>query len=103
MPETVTLTVPVTKPSQIDVKLDRLVADFSAKLVQVQWLGTNGEVGNASYPTPSPAGSSQPAGAALLNTLNTGNHSVNSLAKKVFQRLQLDGYIGAGNISGTPD
>jgi len=102
MAEQVTLTTPVTKPSLTGYTLDRITIDVTAQSILIQWLGNNGEAGSASYPTPAPQGSSQPSGATLLHNLNTANFSVNSLVKQIFQRLQTDGYIASGNISGTP-
>jgi hypothetical protein len=42
-----------------------------------------------------------PTGASLLHALNTGNFSVNSLMKAVYNRLSTDG-VCAGTISGVP-
>lgn len=103
MAEIITLTTPITKPNQTIVKLERFIIDVGAKSVMVQWLGENGEVGSAVYPTPAPAGSSQPSGQTLISTLNTANLTTTSLAKRVLQRIQLDGYVGAGTIIGTPE
>ena len=102
MSELITLTSPITKPNQTSVVLDQVHINVTTQSIAVQWLGNNGEIGSAVYPTPAPAGSSQPSGATLLHALNTGNFSVNSLVKAVFQRLQTDGYLPAGTISGTP-
>lgn len=103
MAEIITLTTPISKPSQTIVKLDRLTIDVSTKSVYVQWLGENGEIGSAAYPTPPPNGSAQPSGQTLITTLNTANLTTTSLAKRVLQRIQLDGYIGAGSVTGTPE
>lgn len=103
MSEVITLTTPLPKPTQTLVKLDRLTIDVTSKSVLIQWLGDNGEIGSAAYPTPAPAGSSQPSGQTLISTLNTSNFTTTSLAKRVLQRLQTDGYVGAGSVTGTPD
>jgi hypothetical protein len=42
-----------------------------------------------------------PTGASLLHALNTGNFSVNSLMKAVYNRLSTDG-VCSGTISGIP-
>ena len=102
MPETVTLPVPVPKPSRTAVSLDRLTIDVRNKSILVQWIGDDGEPGSAAYPTPAPAGSSQPTGAALLTALNTANLTSNSLVKRVFTRLIADGYL-SGSVAGSPD
>ena len=38
----------------------------------------------------------------LLNQLNTGNFKVTSLQKQIILRLQVDGYLPSGTITGTP-
>lgn len=103
MAEIITLTTPLTKPTQTTVKLERLIIDLPSKSVLVQWLGENGEAGSAAYPTPPPNGSSQPSGQTLISTLNTANLTTVSLAKRVLQRIQTDGYVGAGSVTGTPE
>jgi len=106
MAELVTLTTPITKPTQSTITIDRITIDVTAKAILIQWLGNNGEAASAAYPTPAilnPLGALQPTGAVLLNQLNTLNMSTTSLIKRVLQRLQTDGYIAAGTIAGTPD
>lgn len=104
--ELVTLTAPLTKPNQTTIKIERLIIDVVAKSITVQWLGNNNEAGSATYSTPVPTDHpTQPTGAALLTTLNKLNLSgVNpSLVARILARLQSDGYIPAGSISGTPE
>ncbi len=101
MAETVALTSPITHPNVTGCVLDKILIDVTNKALYIQWTGNTGEAFSASYPTPSP--NAQPSGATLLHTLNTANFSTNSLVKQVFLRLQADGYITAGTISGTPD
>jgi hypothetical protein len=103
MAEIVTLTASIPKPAQTLVKLERLTVDVKAKLIYVQWEGDDGTPGSAAYPTPAPQGSSQPTGAALIAALNTANFSANSLVHHIFTRLQTDGYLPAGTVSGVPD
>jgi hypothetical protein len=103
MAETVTLVTPIVRPPTTSIKIERVVLDIVAKSVYIQWLGDDGSAGSASYPTPAPAGSTQPSGATLLNTLNTANLSSNSLVRRILGRLQTDGYIGTGAVTGTPD
>jgi hypothetical protein len=38
----------------------------------------------------------------FMNQLNTANLAITSLERRVLQRLQTDGVIGSGTISGTP-
>jgi hypothetical protein len=102
MSEQVNLTAPIAKPTQTIIKLDRVTLDASASSVYIQWLGENGEIGSAFYPTPPPVGSSQPSGATILHVLNTSNFTTTSFVKRVLQQLQTDGYVPAGTITGTP-
>ena len=83
----------------------RIIIDVEAQSIAVQWLGDNGDAGSASYPTPAPVGSSQPSGAALLTTLNKMNFTGGnpSLVGRILARLQTDGHIGAGALTGSPD
>jgi hypothetical protein len=46
--------------------------------------------------------STTPTGATLLHNLNTANFTTTSLVKQVFNRLQADGVISAGSVSGIP-
>lgn len=102
MPETITLSAPVSKPSRTAVSLDRITIDVRQKSVLIQWVGDDGEPGSAAYPTPAPQGVSQPTGAVLISTLNTANLTANSLVKRVFTRLIADGYL-FGTVAGTPE
>ena len=102
--ELITLTTPITKPSQTTIRLERLTIDIPTKTIAVQWLGNNNEAGTAVYSTPAPPDHpTQPTGAVLLNGLNTANLTTNSLVRRILNRLQLDGYIPAGTIGGTPE
>jgi hypothetical protein len=104
MPETLTLTSAITKPSTTTFQIERVIIDVKTQYIHVTWLGNNGEPGSAAYPTPAPASNpTQPTGAVLLNQLNNANLSTKSLVKRVIERLQTDGYLGAGAVSGTPD
>lgn len=103
MPETLTLTTPVVKSSQTTWRLDRLTIDYTQGSVLAQFIGNNGEIASAAYPTPAPVGSLQPTGAQLITTLNTANLTANSLNKRAVTRAQTDGYLAAGTIAGTPD
>lgn len=104
MAEQITLTTPVGLGTMASLVWDKLHIDFVAKSVHLQWKDNLGRGFSAVYPTPIPAGSPNTVtGAQMLNVMNTGNHSVNSLAKKMFQQLQTDGYIAAGAISGSAD
>ena len=107
MPERVTLSTPVPKPARTSIELERLTIDVKARSVYIQWLADNGDAGSASYPTPAPVDNkgvaTQPTGAALINGLNNANLAAKSLVKRIYERLQSDGHLGAGTIAGTPD
>jgi hypothetical protein len=105
MAETVNFTVPIVRPNQTSARIERLIIDIETKTVMIQWLGNNNEPASAVYPTPAPIGSNQPSGAQLITTLNKMNFAgANpSLANRILARLQSDGYIGAGTVTGTPD
>lgn len=99
MAETVSLNTPITHPSVNVFSITQVTINVVAQSIYIQWVGDNNEAFSANYPTPSP--NAQPTGAALIHTLNTANFGTNSLVKQIFTRLQADGYIGAGTISGT--
>lgn len=109
----VTLTSPITTANITNARLERLIVDFPAQSVTVQWRlrdASNNTLsnGSASYPTPAVnnvcgSPSLQPSGATLLHTVNTANFTTNSLSKQIFLRLQADCYLPAGAISGAPD
>lgn len=107
MPERVTLTTAVTKPSRTAIELERVTIDIKSKSVFIQWLADNGDAGSASYPTPAPVDAQgnnlQPSGATLINALNNANLSTKSLVKRIYERLLTDRHFGAGTITGTPD
>ena len=107
--ELVTLTAPIVPASATNVRIERITIDIASKSIQIQWQvrdSTGGVVfqENAVYSTPAPvAHPTQPTGAQLLTTLNTANLTANSLIRRVLTRLQADGYIAAGAISGTAE
>lgn len=94
MAEKVTLTVPVTRPSVTDYIIGSLHLDWSGSRIDVTLLGSDGSTTTASY--------TGATALTLMSALNTANLSVTSLHKRVVQRLQTDGLLGAGSISGTP-
>ena len=103
--ETIILETPVEKPPVNEVRLERLIIDHEIWLVTLQWLGNNNEAGSATYPTPpilNPLGVMQSSGKQLISALNTADLRNNSLVKRCLSRLQTDGYLPAGTISGTP-
>lgn len=107
MAERMNLSVPVTKPARTSVEIERMIIDVKAKSIFIQWLADNGDADSAVYPTPAPVDAQgnalQPSGATLINGLNSANPSTKSLIKRIIERLQTDGHLAAGTISGTPD
>lgn len=104
MAEIVTLTTPITKPNRATVWITALlIRVHPTPTVTVEWVGDDGEPGAATYTTP--ATGSAPSGQTLITQLNKMNFSGGnpSLVNRMLARLQTDGYIGAGSISGTPD
>lgn len=104
--EILTLTAPIVKPSQTNVRIERLIIDIPTKTITIQWLGNNNEAGTAVYSTPAPEDHPmQPTGAALLTILNKMNFAgVNpSLVNRILNRLTMDGYLAPGVISGPPE
>lgn len=92
--EQLTLTTPITPPACTTYTVDRLVLHWSAQVIQVYLIGSDGGEVFAEY-----------VGAAatpLLTVLNTANFSTLSLHKRILQRLQTDGKLPAGTITGTP-
>lgn len=104
MAESLTLTAPVTKPVRASIRLQTVTLHLGANpSVVINWVGDDGEPGTASYPTPSVNG--HPTGAAIIGTINKVNASgANaSVVARLLARLQTDGYLPAGAITGTPD
>ena len=104
--EVITLTTPVTKPSQTTVKIDWFRVDVINRTVEIRFIGENGEAGSAVFPTPAvigPLGVLLPTGQSVISQMNTANNSTGtSMAKKLLQLIQTHGFVGAGNVTGTP-
>lgn len=101
MPETVTLAVPVqTDPGATSFRVVILLLDFAGAIVQVtlrDWTGAafGGHTLVVTY--------TGAEATALMTALNTANLSTKSLHKRVIEKLQADGKLGAGAIAGTPE
>lgn len=98
MAEAITLSAPESVPSKETVHLSLLVLDVKNKNVEITFRDNNDVEGRAFY-----TAETTPTGQALLTSLNTANLATNSLVKRVLQRLQTDGYIAAGSVTGTPE
>lgn len=93
MAELVTLTVP--PPQLTTYRVNELHLNWDAQSIQIGLKGTNGEAKHVGY------GST--TATALMNVLNTKNFTSTSMHKEIMKRLQNDGLLGAGTISGSPD
>lgn len=96
MPESVTLTTPVAKPSTTTYAVSSLLLDVTGLRIIVNLTGNNGETFSKQYDA-----FTVPSGATLLHNLNIGNFSVNSLMNAVYNRLNTDGVL-VGTVSGVP-
>jgi hypothetical protein len=93
---------PVVRTSNV-IHLSTVLIDLDERAVRIVWTDNTGERGSAQYTTPAPMDHpSQPTGQTLITTLNTANLSTNSLVKRVLQRLQTDGYLPTGSVTGAP-
>jgi hypothetical protein len=94
MAEIFTLTTPITQPVRNTYIVERLILDWTAQVVQVYLMGSDGvEVFN------------QWTGASavtLMTAMNSANFTVNSLYKNILLQLIAAGKIPAGTVSGTP-
>ena len=93
MAELVTLATPL--PALSTYRVNELHLNWGAQRISIGLVGTNGEALHHHY------GST--TATALMNVFNTKNFSSTSLHKEIIKRLQNDGVIGAGTISGSPD
>jgi hypothetical protein len=106
MAEELTLTTPTTVP-KTKWKLAIFSVNVLVQMLTIEVYADSGERIVAIYPTPAvigPLGTLQPSGKEALSSLNTANNSAGtSMVKRILQRLQTDGYVGAGTVTGTPD
>lgn len=103
--ESVSLTTPTTKTASTQ-QVGYLGLDPINSRILVQLVANTGDVTLATYDASGLTvngvlKAATPTGATLLHTLNTANFSINSLMKQVYSRLQTDGVIAAGTISGS--
>lgn len=110
MAEQIDLTTPVPIGTITTVTWERMTLDIKAKSAYFQWLDNLGRGYSALYPTPIPTyppGHTGPVnsvtGQQIISTINKGNHTTNSIAKKTFMQLQADGWIPGGAITGEPE
>ena len=92
--ETLTLTTPIAPPSRTTYQVQRVTLDWANAVILIDLLGSDGVVINARYEAA--------AATALMTILNTANLSTNSLHKRILQKLQTDGFLPAGTVTGAP-
>lgn len=93
--EVVTLTAPIVKTAP-SCNVDTVLIDVTRLRIVASLVCPGGDPIIKVYDS-----TTAPSGATLLHNLNTGNFSVNSLMKAVYNRLIADGVI-TGTISGVP-
>lgn len=92
MAELVTLNTPLQVTTY---RVNELIFNWDAQRISIGLVGSDGFSKHHSY------GST--TATALMNLCNTKNFSSTSMHKEIIKRLQTDGVIGAGTISGSPD
>jgi hypothetical protein len=93
--EQLVLTVAITHPSQTLWRVSRIVLDRSNARIHIRVVGNNGEQKEWVY--------DGAVALTLMNQLNTMDLTVQSLEKRILNRLVIDGVLSAGTITGTPD
>lgn len=88
--------VTLNTPTQVTTyRVNELHLNWDAQVIQIGLVGSDGFPKYASY------GST--TATAFMNLMNTKNFSSTSMHKEILKRLQNDGLLGAGTISGSPD
>jgi hypothetical protein len=93
MAEILTLTTPIAT-SRTTYIINSLYLDWQTSAIVVRLVGSDGVELQFSY------GGNEAI--ALMTILNTSNLTTTSLYKRVLQKLQADGKLPAGTITGTP-
>jgi hypothetical protein len=88
--EKLTLTAPISKPSIAEWSIAKFEVNVENAEIVVTVKGDNGEYKTVRYES----------AATLINSLNTANLTIKSLRRRILERLQADGHLGAGNFSG---
>lgn len=92
--EQLDLTTPETKPPVTTYRVVSLFLDWDGARIQITLIGSDGVGKLAEY--------TGPTATSLMSGLNTANLSIKSLHRRVMERLQTDGKLGAGTYSGAP-
>lgn len=102
--EKVTLTAPIQVDAGIaDLRATELRLSWSRQNIQI-WLSPI-DASGAIIPGRAPLFFEYNGSTAsnLLKTLNTANLSIKSLQRRIIEKLQADGLIGPGLITGSPE
>lgn len=94
--EKLTLATPVSKTTTEWV-IAYFTVDVETMSIAVVVKDNVGERKEVRYPN---AATTQAQTNTLINGLNTADLSVKSLRRRILERLQADGYLGAGALSG---
>lgn len=94
MAEQLDLSVAITPPSRTFYRVTALSLNWPAQNVGVTVEGSDGVGLSFGYVANEAV--------ALMTALNTANLSVKSLQKRVIEKLQADGKLPAGSVTGTP-
>jgi hypothetical protein len=92
--EQLDLTTPVVPPSRTFYRITRLTLEWDNQAIHIYVTASDGTAQTVDY--------DGAAAVTRMQTLNTGNFSVNSLHKKCLQMMVTDGKLGPGTVSGTP-
>jgi hypothetical protein len=93
MAELLTLTAPIVPPTRTGYTFVRLVLDLEAQFIRATVRGSDGVEVSGEW--------TGATAVALMTALNTANLTTSSLVKRVLLKMQQDGFLPAGAITGT--
>lgn len=93
--EQLDLTTPLTTPNVTYYRVTRVYMDFPAAFIKIDLVDTNSRELTHTY--------TNSTATTFMVALNKANLSVKSLHRRIIERLQADGVLPAGTISGSPD
>lgn len=94
MAEQLDLTTAIVPATRTNYKVQALYLDWAAQVIRIDLLGSDGVAAGALY--------TGTEAVNLMTTLNTANLSIQSLHKRILNKLVTDGKLPAGTVSGTP-
>lgn len=94
--EKLTLATPIAK-STTEWSIRFFTVEVEAGRIVIGLKDNNGETKRVEYPN---ATTNAAATVTLITALNTADLSVKSLRRRILERLQADGHLGAGTFSG---